>query len=145
MKRRTFFQQIIKYTSLSGLSLLTFLGLFPELINQKKSIRKVILGKASDLFSSSKAIVRKVNDETVILLQKQTGDIEAFNAKCTHAGCMVEWKETQHAFLCKCHGGIFNEKGDPIAGPPKKPLNKIQVDIRTSSDEIILYLDDKSV
>jgi Rieske Fe-S protein len=144
MKRRTFFQQTIKYTSLSGLSLLTLFGLFPELINQKKSIRKVILGNASKLFSVGKAIVRKVNDETVIIVQKESGDIEAFSAKCTHAGCMVEWKEAQHAFLCKCHGGVFNETGDPIAGPPKKPLNKIQVDIRKSSDEIILYLDDKS-
>jgi Rieske Fe-S protein len=144
MKRRTFFQQTIKYTSLSGLSLLTLFGLFPELINQKKSIRKVILGNASKLFSVGKALVRKVNDETVIIVQKESGVIEAFSAKCTHAGCMVEWKEAQHAFLCKCHGGVFNEKGDPIAGPPKKPLNKIQVDIRKSSDEIILYLDDKS-
>jgi Rieske Fe-S protein len=145
MKRRIFFQQTIKYTSLSGLSLMTLFGLFPELINQKKSLRKVILGKASMLFSGGKAIVRKVNDDTVIIVQKESGEIEAFSAKCTHAGCMVEWKETQHAFLCKCHGGVFNEKGDPIAGPPKKPLNKIQVDIRKSTDEIILYMDDTSV
>jgi Rieske Fe-S protein len=144
MKRRTFFQQTIKYTSLGGLSLLTLLGLFPELINQKKTFKKVILGKASKLFSAGKSIVRKVNDETVIILQKETGGIEAFSAKCTHAGCMVEWNDTQDTFLCKCHGGVFNEKGEPIAGPPKKPLNRIQVDIRKSSDEIILYLDDKS-
>jgi Rieske Fe-S protein len=58
---------------------------------------------------------------------------------------MVEWNESQHSFICKCHGGVFNEKGDPIAGPPKKPLIQLHVDIRTTTDEIILYMDDASI
>jgi Rieske Fe-S protein len=145
MNRRVFFQKTIKYTSLAGISLLTFFGLFPDLINQKKSIRKVILGKASKLFATGNVTIQKVHDETVIVLQKETGIIEAYNAKCTHAGCMVEWNESQHSFICKCHGGVFNEKGDPIAGPPKKPLIQLHVDIRTTTDEIILYMDDASI
>lgn len=144
MKRRLFIEKAVKYTSLGGLSLMTVFGIFPELINKKKSLRKVILGKASTLFSDRKAITKRIEDETVIVLQKESGAIEAFSAKCTHAGCLVEWNETQHSFLCKCHGGAFNEKGDPIAGPPKKPLERFQIDIRETSNEIILYLKDAS-
>ena len=145
MKRRVFFQATIKYASLAGLSALTVFSIIPDIFNKKRSVKKIILGKASDIFSSNTAIVQKVNDETVIIVQNTTGEIQAFNATCTHAGCMVEWNDTQHSFHCRCHGGIFNEKGDPIAGPPKKPLRQLQVDIRTSTNEVILYLDDASM
>lgn len=144
MKRRSFLEKAIKFTSLGGLSLLTLFGVFPELINKKKSLRKVILGTPSKVFAHGNTITKKIENETVIVLQKEHGVIEAFSAKCTHAGCLVEWNDAQHSFLCKCHGGVFNEKGDPIAGPPKKPLEQFQIDIRESSNEIILYLNDAS-
>ena len=144
MKRRSFLEQAIKYTSLGGLSLLTLFGVFPELINKKKSLRKVILGIPSTVFAQGNALTKRIEDETVIVLQKEDGVVEAYSAKCTHAGCLVEWNDAKHSFLCRCHGGVFNEKGDPIAGPPKKPLERFQIDIRKSSNEIILYLNDAS-
>ena len=144
MKRRSFLEQAIKYTSLGGLSLLTFFGVFPELINKKKSLRKVILGTPSKVFAQGNVITRRIENETIIVLQKEMGVIEAYSAKCTHAGCLVEWNDPQHSFLCKCHGGVFNEKGDPIAGPPQKPLEQFQIDFRKESNEIILYLNDAS-
>ena len=145
MKRREFFQKTVKYASLTGLSLLTFFSVFPDLFNKKRVIRKVIIGKVSDIFSSKNFIKQKVHDETVIILHNSKGEIQAFNASCTHAGCMVDWNDMNHSFQCKCHGGVFNEKGDPIAGPPKKPLQRLHVDIRTSTNEIILYMDDASL
>ena len=144
MKRRSFLEKAIKYTSIGGLSLLTLFGVFPELLKKKKSLRKVILGTPAKVFAQGKVITKRIENETIIVLQKEMGVIEAYSAKCTHAGCLVEWHESQHSFLCKCHGGVFNEKGDPIAGPPKKSLEQFQIDIRKESNEIILYLNDAS-
>jgi Rieske Fe-S protein len=41
-----------------------------------------------------------------------------FNATCTHLGCLVKWDQPSKRFLCPCHGGIYNENGEVVAGPP---------------------------
>jgi Rieske Fe-S protein len=144
MKRRVFLERLVQWSAITGISVLTLFGIFPELLNKRKFRSKVILGKREQVFSQNNVITKRINNETIIIMQDQSGDIQAFNAKCTHAGCLVEWKEDSNSFLCKCHGGAFNKKGDPIAGPPKKPLKTHLIEKRVSSGDIILYLDDAS-
>jgi Rieske Fe-S protein len=33
-------------------------------------------------------------------------------------------------FECPCHEGLFNLEGRPIAGPPDRPLARIEVEVR---------------
>lgn len=42
---------------------------------------------------------------------------------CTHLGCTVPWVEAEKQFHCPCHGSIFDEKGQVLAGPAPRPLD----------------------
>ncbi len=58
------------------------------------------------------------------ILIKKDGKVRAWNAKCTHLGCVVRWNTETHNWHCRCHDGYF----DPlmtkvIAGPPPEPLH----------------------
>lgn len=48
---------------------------------------------------------------------------------CTHLGCTVPWREDEDRFNCPCHSGIYNKKGEVLAGPPPRPLDLFQVNI----------------
>ena len=55
----------------------------------------------------------------------------AFNQKCTHLSCAVVPQIEQKRFFCPCHNGAFDlESGIPTAGPPRRPLERILMEIR---------------
>ena len=55
----------------------------------------------------------------------------AFNQKCTHLSCAVVPEVANKHFFCPCHNGAFDlESGIPIAGPPRRPLERILLEIR---------------
>lgn len=49
--------------------------------------------------------------------------ITVFSSTCTHLACNVIWRKEKQIFECPCHSGHFDSDGQPIAGPPSKPLN----------------------
>jgi len=58
-----------------------------------------------------------------ILIRTQAGDLQAFSAVCTHAGCTVSYQGGQ--IVCPCHGGVYNTTTGAVeAGPPPSPLEK---------------------
>jgi cytochrome b6-f complex iron-sulfur subunit len=61
----------------------------------------------------------------LIVLRTSEGQLRAFDAKCTHAGCNVRFDATRMA--CPCHGGIYDLTGKNISGPPPKPLTELSV------------------
>jgi menaquinol-cytochrome c reductase iron-sulfur subunit len=60
----------------------------------------------------------------------------AFSAHCTHLGCPVRWEAEAQLFMCPCHGGAYYKDGTVAAGPPPKPLTKIEVRINNKDVEI---------
>jgi cytochrome b6-f complex iron-sulfur subunit len=46
----------------------------------------------------------------------------AVDARCTHAGCTVNWERDRGLFLCPCHGSQFATDGSAQSGPTQKPL-----------------------
>jgi thiosulfate dehydrogenase [quinone] large subunit len=56
-----------------------------------------------------------------ILIRDEAGDLKAFSAVCTHAGCTVGYDGSQ--IYCPCHGGTYSaETGEVTGGPPPAPL-----------------------
>jgi len=43
--------------------------------------------------------------------------------RCTHLGCTVPWVAADGKFNCPCHGSVYNEKGEVLAGPAPRPLD----------------------
>ena len=72
------------------------------------------------------AYVRRESEEKLI----------AFSAHCTHLGCPIRWEADAQLFMCPCHGGVYYKDGTVAAGPPPKPLTKIEVRINQGDVEI---------
>lgn len=71
-------------------------------------------------------------EEDRCLLVRTGGDTEfvAFSQKCTHLACAVVPEPEHDRFHCPCHAGYFDiHTGVPIAGPPRRPLPKIELEI----------------
>ncbi len=64
-------------------------------------------------------------------------DFTAFSVNCTHLGCPVRWLPDAGLFLCPCHGGVYNQEGQPVAGPPPKPLAHYPVRVNNGRVEIL--------
>lgn len=54
----------------------------------------------------------------------------AFSAVCTHAGCPVQYDQSNVQFVCPCHGGVYDARtGKVLQGPPPAPLPAIPVHV----------------
>ncbi len=73
------------------------------------------------------AKVRK--SQNVFVIKDESGQFVIFSNSCTHLGCAVRWIEDKKHFLCPCHNGIFDFNGNVIAGPPPKPLKRLNYKI----------------
>jgi menaquinol-cytochrome c reductase iron-sulfur subunit len=62
---------------------------------------------------------------TIFLVKTGESDVAAFDATCTHLGCLVGWDPQGQVFKCPCHGGVFDRSGSVIEGPPPEGLMKI--------------------
>jgi Rieske Fe-S protein len=69
--------------------------------------------------------------ETCLLIRLQENEFVAYNNKCTHLMCPVIPQVEKNELFCPCHQGHFNlADGRPIAGPPRRPLARVQLQIR---------------
>lgn len=48
--------------------------------------------------------------------------VVVFSRSCTDLGCPITFDRGSECFFCPCHGGIFSKQGEPMAGPPDRPL-----------------------
>ncbi|MFE1176175.1 Rieske (2Fe-2S) protein [Streptomyces sp. NPDC058773] len=71
--------------------------------------------------------------EKVVVTQPQDGDIKAFSAICTHAGCVVG-EVSGGTINCMCHGSKFDiNDGSVKTGPATKGLAPAKVTVKGGS------------
>jgi nitrite reductase/ring-hydroxylating ferredoxin subunit len=69
--------------------------------------------------------------EPCLLVRLSASEFVAFNQKCTHLSCAVIPRPAERSFYCPCHEGRFDLRtGAPIAGPPRRPLTRIVLDMK---------------
>ena len=69
--------------------------------------------------------------EQCLLLRLNASEFVAFNQKCTHLSCAVIPRPAEGSFFCPCHEGRFDLKtGEPTAGPPRRPLTRVVLELR---------------
>ena len=61
------------------------------------------------------------------------GRVEILSSVCTHLGCTVRWKAKVGHFLCPCHGGIYDQEGRVIQGPPPRDLPHLPVKVEQNT------------
>jgi Rieske Fe-S protein len=137
MDRRDFLARLVKWFS-SVFALLTLaagISLWPAQ-TRRKDLRLVAVMDEDDI---PKAGVRRI-DFTVTVDEKAVanrvyltvidGMPTFFSPVCTHLGCYVTWDNNRKEFLCPCHGGKYNMRGEVTGGPPPEPLRRLPLEIR---------------
>ncbi|MFQ6033481.1 MAG: ubiquinol-cytochrome c reductase iron-sulfur subunit [Candidatus Bipolaricaulia bacterium] len=69
------------------------------------------------------------NGQPVWVLHIERG-FTALSALCTHEGCLLEWEEERKVLSCPCHMGLFDTKGNVLAGLPPRALPRYRVAVR---------------
>jgi len=73
--------------------------------------------------------------EPCLLVRLAEDRFAAYSQKCTHLGCPVLYRQESRKLYCPCHEGYFSaEDGKVLAGPPPRPLPRIEV--RRQGDEL---------
>jgi cytochrome b6-f complex iron-sulfur subunit len=105
-------------------SLVKFLASIPA---ASASDKKIVISKADIPSGEAKNIIYE-NIPVVVINRPDKGFI-AFSRVCTHLGCLVDYNERKHVFLCPCHAGVFDIEGNVVSGPPPKAMNAIPLRI----------------
>ena len=74
--------------------------------------------------------IQDLQGRQVYLLRDSEKRLLAISTVCTHLGCMVYYRPKEKEFDCPCHQGKFDQEGNPISGPPERPLVRYPVEIR---------------
>lgn len=66
--------------------------------------------------------------DPALLLRLDDDVFVAYSVICTHLACEVLWERATTELFCPCHDGVFDPvDGAPVAGPPERPLPRIEL------------------
>jgi nitrite reductase/ring-hydroxylating ferredoxin subunit len=66
-----------------------------------------------------------------ILIRLNETEFVAYGQKCTHLSCPVLPRPEAGRLHCPCHNGWFDIRtGEPVAGPPRRPLPRVGLDVK---------------
>jgi Rieske Fe-S protein len=99
------------------------------------SVSSVVAAKVDELAGNAAKIFRFGN-RPGLLVHTPQGELKAFSAVCTHLNCTVQYDDQASVIWCACHNGKFDLHGQVISGPPPRPLEAYQVNIR--GDDVIV-------
>jgi cytochrome b6-f complex iron-sulfur subunit len=111
-------------------------------------LRYLVPPKELDLGSDSVGAARvgelKLNSGKVfrfgsrpgLLILTASGEYRAMSATCTHLACTVQYCGDTQQVWCACHNGMYDLNGRNVSGPPPRPLESFQVQVR--GDEIFV-------
>jgi cytochrome b6-f complex iron-sulfur subunit len=96
----------------------------------------VTLPFGPDELEPNSAKIFKFGNRPGIVLKTPNGELRAFSAACTHLGCIVQYRGDLSELWCACHNGHFDLNGTNVAGPPPRPLEAYEVNLR--GDQIVV-------
>jgi Rieske Fe-S protein len=70
------------------------------------------------------AYVRTRNPAIDTEPEDQYNHFVALSSRCMHLGCPVRFVAAAERFICPCHGGVYDFRGEVVGGPPVRPLDR---------------------
>ena len=97
----------------------------PDDFNETTYIPKIItafpgIGQAG----KTTVYIRRRNPDIDKEPEDQYNRFVAISSRCMHLGCPVRFVEAAGRFICPCHGGVYNFRGEVDGGPPVRPLDR---------------------
>ena len=137
LDRRTFLRHLLNggVLALAGAALYPITRYLNPPRGAEASVSNVVAAKAGELATNAAKIFRFGN-RPGILVHTPQGELKAFSAVCTHLNCTVQYDQNTSVIWCACHNGKFDLNGRVISGPPPKPLEPYQVNVR--GDDIVV-------
>lgn len=75
----------------------------------------------------------KCEGQNYAAYRDDSGELHVMSPKCTHAGCIVHWNQSEKTWDCPCHGGRYSATGERMYGPPSADLEPKQVPQHSSN------------
>ena len=70
-------------------------------------------------------------EDPCLLVRLDENTFISYGQKCTHLSCAVIPNVEAGDIRCPCHEGLFDlASGRPLAGPPRRPLTRVSVEVR---------------
>jgi menaquinol-cytochrome c reductase iron-sulfur subunit len=73
---------------------------------------------------------KTVKSYGVYVYRKDETQLIVFSDICTHLACIVKWHPDIQEYISPCHDGHFNIEGDVTKGPPPRPLDRYDFEIK---------------
>ena len=97
--------------------------------------QSVVAAQASQVAPNS-GMLFKFGSKPGLLIRTPEGELQAFNAVCTHLDCTVQYKPDTSQIWCACHNGFYDLAGNVVSGPPPRPLDRLVVNQR--GDDVVV-------
>jgi thiosulfate dehydrogenase [quinone] large subunit len=91
------------------------------------------IGALADIQAQGFLNFQAANGDPAVAVSLGGGNVVAFDAVCTHAGCTVSYDSSQKVLACPCHGATFDPAhGAAVTGgPAPTPLAGIALQVGT--------------
>jgi thiosulfate dehydrogenase [quinone] large subunit len=75
-----------------------------------------------------------------VLIHLPNDQFVAYDAICTHAGCVVDYDPTSQHLICPCHGATYDpaQQAEVLAGPTNTPLQAVSIHIDSATGAVTL-------
>src|SRR5262245_50825377 len=103
-----------------------------SLLRDEKPLPEKRIATASDVRPGGVVEFRyPTDDDPCLLIRLGNGRLVAYGQQCSHLSCAVIPEPARGQLRCPCHNGYFEiNEGRPIAGPPRRPLPRIRLEVR---------------
>lgn len=137
VSRRAFLQALFKGSVLAlfGATLYPVLRYLSPPRGAESSVSSAVAAKVGELATNTAKIFRFGNRPGMLIRTPQN-ELRAFSAVCTHLNCTVQYDNNASVIWCACHNGKYDLNGQVISGPPPRPLEAYQVNIR--GDDVVV-------
>lgn len=107
----------------AGTGLLAALGL----VQRQGTTAPRLIARTTDVpRGGARYVAYPSAEDQAVLLHLPDGQFVAYSQRCTHLSCAVYYDRPRSLLVCPCHEGVFDPRtGDPVAGPPQRPLPRI--------------------
>ena len=127
-------REIVKFLSLGSFLIAgaNFIAAAVPRIRHREEFPRTRIASAHQIDAGGSQLFRYPTDEDpCILVRDRAGELVAYSQVCTHLSCAVVHRPEENTLFCPCHHGFFSvEEGRPTAGPPTRPLPRIQLEQR---------------